>query len=155
MKSPFSSNTPSDFSISSSSLTPEEQPEVNLVPLLDSLFLLLFVLLLIVAQSKSRSSIHLDLPQASQATPMDSDFSTLSLDGSGHYHFGKNKTQNLVDLKTTLLSLQNENKKLLFQADANLPYKKIIETLDQFKLWGLTKIALETNLNKTIVKKTK
>lgn len=128
-----------------------EEPEVNLTPMIDVVFLLL--LFFVVSTSFVReSSLKVDLPEASgqalveQEAPID-----IIIHGNGEAMVNDTPLAKLSreTLQTMLKSAagDNTNPHIIISADANAQYQDIVTAMDAAQLLGFTHLTLATRQN--------
>ena len=130
-----------------------EEPDVNLTPMIDVVFLLL--LFFMVSTSFIReSSLKVDLPEATgeamveQETPIDI---VISADGK----FTINETILLdtsrENLSATLKRIagNNDDPHIIISADANAEYQNIVTAMDTAQQLGYTRLTLATRQKTT------
>ena len=124
-----------------------EEPDVNLTPMIDVVFLLLFFM---VSTSFIReSSLKVDLPEASgqalaeQETPID-----IIIRANGEVLV--NETPIAVATRDALRDLlkttagDNADPHIIISADANAEYQHIVTAMDAAQLLGFTRLTLAT-----------
>lgn len=125
-----------------------EEPEVNLTPMIDVVFLLL--LFFVVSTSFVReSSLKVDLPEASgqplieQTAPID-----IIIRGNGETLVNDIPLATLSrdTLQTTLKNIAGDNTDphIIISADANAQYQDIVTAMDAAQLLGFTRLTLAT-----------
>ncbi len=125
-----------------------EEPDVNLTPMIDVVFLLL--LFFMVSTSFIReSSLKVDLPEASgqalaeQETPID-----IIIRANGEVLV--NETPIAVATRDALRDLlkttagDNADPHIIISADANAEYQHIVTAMDAAQLLGFTRLTLAT-----------
>lgn len=125
-----------------------EEPDVNLTPMIDVVFLLL--LFFMVSTSFIReSSLKVDLPEASgealteQEAPID-----IIIRANGEVLVNETPIAELSRdalrdlLKTT--AGDNDNPHIIISADANAEYQHIVTAMDAAQLLGFTRLTLAT-----------
>ena len=125
-----------------------EEPDVNLTPMIDVVFLLL--LFFMVSTSFIReSSLKVDLPEASgqalaeQETPID-----IIIRANGEVLV--NETPIAVATRDALRALlkttagDNADPHIIISADANAEYQHIVTAMDAAQLLGFTRLTLAT-----------
>ena len=123
-------------------------PEVNLVSLIDVVFLLLLFFLLSTT-FKQGSNIHLDLPKASQQPEqIREEPLTLTIDAAGNYYLNDQQlvNQQLDTLKRALGAATGADKKppLVISADAKTPHQAVVTAMDAARQVGLVHLSIAT-----------
>ena len=126
-----------------------DEPEVNLTPLIDVVFLLL-IFFMVSTTFEHQSRIKIDLPEASAApTSMDDDTLEIIIDAQGRYFIGDQQVVNTTPetLKTAISKALGEREvpTVIIRADANTPHQSVVTALDVTSQLGLTRISLATS----------
>lgn len=127
-------------------------PEVNLVSLIDVVFLLLLFFLLSTT-FKQGSNIQLDLPKASQQTEQSREKAiTLTIDASGNFYLNGQQlvNQQIDTLKRALSAAIGTNKKppLIISADVKTPHQAVVTAMDAARQVGLVHLSIATQQTK-------
>ena len=127
----------------------EDEPEVNLTPLIDVVFLLL-IFFMVSTTFEQQSRIQIELPEAT-ATPTETEDETLEIviDAQGRYFIGERQVVN-TELKTLKSAISKavdgrESLTVIIRADASTPHQAVITALDATSQLGLTQISLATS----------
>jgi len=123
-------------------------PEVNLISLIDVVFLLLLFFLLSTTFNQ-QSSIHVDLPKASaQQEKVQEDTVTLAIDAAGEFYVNGQRVVNrqVESLKRALMNVIGVGKKppLVISADAKTPHQAVITAMDAARQVGLVHLSIAT-----------
>jgi biopolymer transport protein ExbD len=126
-----------------------DEPDVNLTPLIDVVFLLL-IFFMVSTTFEHQSRIKIDLPEASAAPTSQEDESLeILIDAQGRYFIGDQQVVNTT--ATTLKSAiskavgEREGLAVIIRADATTPHQAVITALDVTSQLGLTHISLATS----------
>ena len=122
----------------------ELDAEINIVPLVDVVLVLLIIFM--VAAPLSISSIKVNLPETSQKnTLIEEPELILSINAGGQYYIGKEKIKktNLVG-KLSAIYQARKSKVLFIHADKSLIYDEIITAMNDAQEAGIKKISLLT-----------
>ncbi len=127
----------------------EDEPEINLTPLIDVVFLLL-IFFMVSTTFEHQSRIQIDLPEATaDATEQEDDKLEILIDAQGRYFIGDQQVINseLKTLKTAISKAVGNRGELpvTIRADANTPHQAVIRVLDASSQLGLTHISLATS----------
>jgi biopolymer transport protein ExbD len=122
----------------------DEEGGLTLTPLIDMVFLTLIFFMLNATLSLN-PAIQVDLPEAytSQAVLEEQIVVTLSL--RGEIYLGKETVpyeRFSSELKKEMIRL--DSRRMILQADQNLPYRRLVEIMDLSRLAGIESIALVT-----------
>jgi biopolymer transport protein ExbD len=126
-----------------------DEPEVNLTPLIDVVFLLL-IFFMVSTTFEHQSRIKIDLPEAS-AVPTKTEDESLEIiiDVQGRYYIGGEQVVNTTPktLKSAISKTLGEREGLAvtIRADANTPHQAVVTALDVTSQLGLTHISLATS----------
>jgi biopolymer transport protein ExbD len=126
-----------------------DEPEVNLTPLIDVVFLLL-IFFMVSTTFEHQSRIKIDLPEAS-AVPTKTEDESLEIiiDVQGRYYIGGEQVVNTTPktLKSAISKAVGEREGLAvtIRADANTPHQAVVTALDVTSQLGLIRISLATS----------
>ena len=129
--------------------TPKDEPEVNLTPLIDVVFILL-IFFMVSTTFQHESEIKIDLPEAS-ADQVDKQEKVLEIliDADGHFYIGGEQVVNteLDTLKGAIRKFLGDRKKMpvVIRADRMSPYEAVIRAMDATSQLGLEQMSLATN----------
>ena len=127
----------------------QDEPEVNLTPLIDVVFLLL-IFFMVSTTFEQQSRIQIELPEATAApTETEDDSLEIVIDAQGRYFIGERQVVNseLKTLKAAISKAVNGREPLtvIIRADASTPHQAVITALDATSQLGLTQISLATS----------
>ncbi|HEY3754731.1 MAG TPA: biopolymer transporter ExbD [Opitutaceae bacterium] len=123
--------------------------EMNVTNLVDLGFTLLIIFMIATSYSKQEQTIPLKLPQESQSTQVkpaaNQHFIALSIDASGQFYV-ENDQVDLAELRQRLAHFAAESQKpvMRIRGDAQVPYQKVIQLMDELKKAGLSEITFDT-----------
>lgn len=127
----------------------EDEPDVNLTPLIDVVFLLL-IFFMVSTTFEHQSRIQIELPEAT-ASPVEVDEESIEIiiDAQGRYFIGEEQVVN-TELKTLKSAIskavgERETVPVTIRADAKTPHQAVITALDATSQLGLTHISLATS----------
>jgi len=127
----------------------EDEPEVNLTPLIDVVFLLL-IFFMVSTTFEHQSRIQIELPEAT-ASPEELEEESLEIviDAQGRYFIGEEQVVN-TELKTLKSAISKAvgdrgTVPVTIRADASTPHQAVITALDATSQLGLTHISLATS----------
>jgi biopolymer transport protein ExbD len=127
----------------------QDEPEINLTPLIDVVFLLL-IFFMVSTTFEQQSRIQIELPEAT-ATPTETEEESLEIiiDAQGRYFLEDRQVVNneLETLKAAISKAVNgrESLTVIIRADASTPHQAVITALDASSQLGLTQISLATS----------
>jgi biopolymer transport protein ExbD len=125
-----------------------DEPEVNLTPLIDVVFLLL-IFFMVSTTFEHQSRIQIELPEATaEASKPDDESLEIIIDAQGRYFLGEQQVVN-TELKTLKGAIskavgEREGLPVIIRADAKTPHQAVITALDATSQLGLTRISLAT-----------
>lgn len=126
-----------------------EEPDVNLTPLIDVVFILL-IFFMVSTTFQKESEIRIELPEAT-ADPVEEQDERLELviDADGHYFIGEQQVVNteLETLKKAILKFLGDRSDVpvTIRADRRTPYEAVIRAMDATSQLGLVQMSLATN----------
>ena len=126
----------------------DDEPEINLIPLID--VLLMTMIFLIVTTSFSKEArLTVKLPEASvAATKDDRPMLRISIDAKGQYFINDQQLlNNQADtLRTAMgrVAAQMKDPLIVIQADAKTPHDAVVRVMDSARRLGLTNLTFAT-----------
>jgi biopolymer transport protein ExbD len=122
------------------------EPDINLIPFIDVLLVVLIFLMLTTTWSKF-NEMNVSLPSASaQATTAPSNAWVVSVSSQGHYAVNgiQLEGRSLLDLSNALSDLRKLEASLLIKADASASHQSVVNVLEAARMNGVSKIAFAT-----------
>jgi biopolymer transport protein ExbD len=122
----------------------DDEGGLALTPLIDMVFLTLIFFMLNATLSLN-PAIQVDLPEAYTAQAMLEEEIVVSVSQAGELYVGKNpvaRERLSTELKKEMVRL--DSRKMILQADQNLPYRQLVEVMDLARLAGIEAVALVT-----------
>lgn len=126
-----------------------EDPEVNLTPLIDVVFILL-IFFMVSTTFLKESEIKIELPEAS-GEPLEEHKEQLEIviDAEGHYFIDQQQVVNteLETLKKAIQKYIGDQTELpvVIRADRTTPYEAVIRAMDATAQMGLLNMSLATS----------
>jgi len=126
----------------------KQDPDVNLTPLIDVVFLLLIFFMVSTTFTKE-AEITVDLPEAS-AEPVEAKDAPidLTIDMKGRFYINQQKVVNeQINTLKKAIQLASDGRKdaaLVISADANTPFQAVVTAMDAAKQLGIVKLSLAT-----------
>ncbi|MFA6922028.1 MAG: biopolymer transporter ExbD [Gallionella sp.] len=125
-----------------------EEPEINLIPMIDVLLVILIFLMVTTSYAKY-SELQINLPQAggqaeaSQAQPI-----TVAIDSNAHYAINDNVI-NFTDVVAMAASLKTAagtqtDPTIVINADAKTPHQAVINVMEAARQAGFGRITFAT-----------
>jgi biopolymer transport protein ExbD len=126
-----------------------DEPEINLTPLIDVVFLLL-IFFMVSTTFEHQARIQIDLPEATvDASKPEDESLEIIIDAQGRYFIGEQQLVNsrLKTLKGAIRKVlgKREGIPVIIRADANTPHQAVIRVLDATSQLGLIHISLATS----------
>lgn len=126
----------------------KQEPDVNLTPLIDVVFLLL-IFFMVSTTFTRESHISVDLPESS-AEPAESDETSIemTIDAQGRYYVNQQLVIN-NKIETLKRALQiaignNESPALIINADAKSTHQAVVTAMDAARQLGIVHLSLAT-----------
>lgn len=129
--------------------SPGDDPEVNLTPLIDVVFILL-IFFMVSTTFQKESEIKIELPEAS-GEPLEERKEQLEIviDGDGRYFIDEQQVVNteLGTLKKAIQKFLGEQNDIpvVIRADRTTPYEAVIRAMDATAQLGLVNMSLATS----------
>jgi biopolymer transport protein ExbD len=125
-----------------------EEPEINLIPLIDVLLMALIFLLVTTSFSKE-SRLRLQLPEAASATQTESATLRIAIDARGQYFINNKQLLNTSaeTLRAAMLQAVGRNTKdpvVVVQADRKTPHEAVVRVMDVSRRLGYTHLTFAT-----------
>jgi biopolymer transport protein ExbD len=133
------------FHVSSKTGRHQPNPEINMVPLID--VMLVLVIIFMVTAPLMTHAVKVDLPKASsQKNEVKPQTISLSIDASGTLYWNKEKADwAALPERLKAESAKDPQPELHIRADENTAYKKVAELMSEAAKVGLTKIGFVTD----------
>ncbi len=126
-----------------------EEPEINLIPMIDVLLVILIFLMVTTSYSQF-SGLQINLPQASGETESDkgSALINVSIDATEHYAINTEVTPftGIGDLAEALRKASGnaKNPVIVINADARTPHQAVINVMEAARNAGIGSITFKT-----------
>jgi biopolymer transport protein ExbD len=126
----------------------DEEPEINLIALIDVLLMTLIFLMVTTSFSKE-ARLSIKLPSASQqaAQPTEAPLE-IAIDEQGRYYVGGNELVNsrpeTLQQALQQLAAGHKDKPLVIRADARTPHHFVVIAMDVAARLGLVRISIAT-----------
>ncbi len=119
---------------------------IDMIPLMDSMFLLLVFFIYAMLSMQVHQGISVTLPQAVTATVSQQSYTAVSVTASGDIFVNKQR----IDLKGLIAYLsgireQGKDPDIYINADVRAEYGGIISILDALREQGFNKVSFETS----------
>lgn len=129
----------------------QEEPEINLIPMIDVLLVVLIFLMVTTTYAKF-SELQINLPQANGETSKEKPAQiTVSVDAIGNYQINTN-TINFSNVSNLAQVLKKEAKGsadtvIIINADAKATHQSVVNVMEAGREAGLTRITFATQKN--------
>ncbi len=125
-----------------------DEPEINLVPLIDVLFCLI-LFLVVTTTFNQRSVMKLQLPNAQTNAQVDANEALIVLiDADGKFFVGNNEVlkPDVQSLKETISRVagKNRDQPVILRADARTPHQSVVTAMDALGQLGFVKLSIAT-----------
>jgi biopolymer transport protein ExbD len=123
---------------------PQRDPEINLTPLIDVVFLLLIFFMVSTTFDRT-TQLEIELPEASaEPTEEEQELLEVSVDIEGRYYVNSKELVN-TELETLKRALEvaadgRHELPLVIHADANSPHQAVVKIMDAASQLGLTRL---------------
>ncbi len=128
-----------------------EDPDLNMTPLIDVVFLLL-IFFMITTTFQKESDLELSLPEAS-GEPVEREETAFELviDQNGHYYVNESKVvgEDIESLKNAISKsiLGKEDLPFVIRADGDASHQSVIRAMDAASQLNISKIAFATTIS--------
>ncbi|MFP3874046.1 MAG: ExbD/TolR family protein [Thiohalophilus sp.] len=125
-----------------------KEPELNLTPLIDVVFLLL-IFFMVSTTFEKESEISIELPEAAgEKSEQERFIIEITIDSEGHYFINEKRTRDeeLATLKKALREIRadHEEPQLILSADRDTPHQAVIRAMDAARQIGLVNLTFAT-----------
>lgn len=126
-----------------------QQPaRIELLPLIDVIFLLLIFFIFVMLKMTMQSSIKVDLPQLVERTQQTQEVLTISISADNHIFINEQSSE-LQDIVMQLRILQQQNKlPILIRGDRQSDLGVALAILDKLRFAGFEQVAFATEKEK-------
>lgn len=123
-----------------------DQARIDMVPMIDTIFLILTVLIYGMLNMTVHRGIRVELPEAVAAQKEQKDLLTFTVTADGAIYMNKESIPrpDLHRRVSAYRSAHADDQEVYVNADRSADYGIVVEILDACRAAGLTKIALET-----------
>jgi biopolymer transport protein ExbD len=131
-----------------SSRLPPDEPEINLVSLIDVVFCLI-IFLVVTTTFDHRSALKLVLPQSqAQSEPPPGEPLTVLVDADGRFFVGSNEVlkRDVASLKEAIARVAGDDRDrpVVLRADARTPHQAVVTAMDALGQLGFTRLSIAT-----------
>lgn len=126
---------------------PDEEPEINLIPLIDVLLMTL-IFLIVTTSFSDQAQLQVQLPEAAAEPEPAPQALRVTVDARGQYYVdGRQLLGNDVDrLHNAMAQAAGGDKERLvvIEADARTPHEAVVRVMDVARRLGLTRLTFAT-----------
>lgn len=127
--------------------TPDEEPEINLIPLIDVLLMTL-IFLIVTTSFSDQAQLQVQLPEAAAESKPVPEALRITVDARGQYYVDSQQLlSNDVDrLYTAMARAAGDDKErlVIIEADAKTPHESVVRVMDVARRLGLTRLTFAT-----------
>lgn len=125
-----------------------DEPEINLISLIDVVFCLI-IFLVVTTTFNDRSSLKLVLPQSQAVSdPEPGEPLTVLVDADGRFFIGNDEVlkRDIGSLKEAISRVAGDDRKrpVVLRADARTPHQSVITAMDALGQLGFTRLSIAT-----------
>ena len=134
--------------LGASSSPGSDEPEINLISLIDVLFCLILFLVMTTTFTQ-RSVMKLQLPQAESGAQADpGNALVVAIDAEGKYFIGNNEVlkTDLASVKDAIQRVAGDDRKqpVVLRADGRTPHQAVVTAMDALGQLGFTRLSIAT-----------
>lgn len=126
---------------------PDEEPEINLIPLIDVLLMTL-IFLIVTTSFSTEAQLQVKLPEAASETAPPPEAVRITIDARGQYYLNN---QQLLSATPEVLrgalareAGGNRDRPIVIQADAKTPHEAVVRVMDVARRLGMAHITFAT-----------
>ena len=127
--------------------TPDEEPELNLIPLIDVLLMTLIFLIVTTSFSKE-AQLRIRLPEAAAEAKSNQPSLRIAIDARGQFYINDQQVLNANPdtLRNAMARAVGGQKDplVIIQADAKTPHEAVVRVMDTARRLGLTHLTFAT-----------
>lgn len=127
--------------------TPDEEPEINLIPLIDVLLMAL-IFLIVTTSFSSEARLSVRLPEASAEVKENLPSLRVTIDAKGQFYIGDQQLLNATPevLRNALVRAAAGNKDplVVIHADAQTPHEAVVRVMDSARRLGFSRLTFAT-----------
>jgi len=126
---------------------PAEEPEINLIPLIDVLLMTL-IFLIVTTSFSNEAQLRVHLPEASAEAKENLPSVRLSIDAKGQFYIGDQQLLNATPeaLRSALVHAAGSMKDplIIISADGQAPHEAVVRIMDSARRLGFTHLTFAT-----------
>jgi len=125
----------------------QDEPDVNLTPLIDVVFLLL-IFFMVSTTFKHEFEVGIELPQSSSEKALENTPVDITIDAKGRYYIDGHEliSSKIETLKQALRKVAGDNRKvpIVISADSKTPHQAVITAMDAARQLGFSRLTFAT-----------
>jgi len=125
----------------------QDEPDVNLTPLIDVVFLLL-IFFMVSTTFKHEFEVGIELPESSSEKTLENTPIGITIDAEGRYYIGDHEliSTKVETLKQALRKVAGDNRKvpIVISADSKTPHQAVITAMDAARQLGFSRLTFAT-----------
>jgi biopolymer transport protein ExbD len=125
----------------------DEEPEINLIPLIDVLLMTL-IFLIVTTSFSNEAQLRVRLPEASADTKENLPSVRVSIDAKGQFYIGDQQLLNATpEVLRNALARAADNMKdplIIISADGQTPHEAVVRIMDSARRLGFTHLTFAT-----------
>jgi biopolymer transport protein ExbD len=125
----------------------DEEPEINLIPLIDVLLMTLIFLIVTTSFSKE-AQLQVRLPEAEAESQPEPTALRVTIDARGQYYINNQQLLNAtVEVLRNAMAREsggNKERLIVIQADAKTPHEAVVRVMDVARRLGMTHLTFAT-----------
>jgi biopolymer transport protein ExbD len=126
---------------------PEEEPEINLIPLIDVLLMTLIFLIVTTSFSKE-AQLQVKLPEAAAESQPEPNALRVTIDARGQYYINNQQLLNATaEVLRNAMAREaggNKDRLIVIHADAKTPHEAVVRVMDVARRLGMTHLTFAT-----------
>ena len=127
--------------------SPDEEPEINLIPLIDVLLMTL-IFLIVTTSFSNEAQLRVHLPEASAEAKENLPSVRVSIDAKGQFYIGDQQLLNATPevLRSALVHAAGSMKDplIIISADGQAPHEAVVRIMDSARRLGFTHLTFAT-----------
>jgi biopolymer transport protein TolR len=117
--------------------------EINMIPLIDVMLVLLIIFM--VSAPMLKRGIEIGLPQAASAEAIEEDRITVTVDAAGQFYVEEDPVVDDLLVDEVLSRIGGRREVAVFlEGDENVPFGRVLAAMDALRVGGVSRVALVT-----------
>ena len=127
---------------------PDEEPDINLIPLIDVLLMAL-IFLIVTTSFSTDSRLQVQLPQAAPEKTTEQPTLRVTIDARGQYYVNdqqllNNSADTLGGAISRVVGTDVKDRLVVIYADAKTPHEAVVRVMDVARRLGLSQLSFAT-----------